>query len=197
MSASDVEIHPTAVVDQGVTIGAGTRVWHFCHLSTGAVIGRHCSFGQNCYVAGTVVIGDNVKVQNNVSIYDGVVLEDDVFCGPSMVFTNVSNPRSAVARKDAFEKTVVGRGASIGANATIVCGVSLGEHCFIGAGAVVREDVPPFALVVGVPGRVVGWMSRHGSRLEFDEAGHAICEATGERYVLRDGSVRPEEAPPA
>jgi UDP-2-acetamido-3-amino-2,3-dideoxy-glucuronate N-acetyltransferase len=189
--AEGVRVHPTAVIDEGATIGHRTRIWHFCHVSTGAVIGQDCSFGQNCFVAPGVVVGNNVKVQNNVSIYDGVVLEDDVFCGPSMVFTNVMNPRSAVSRKDEYRRTLVRRGASIGANATIVCGVTIGEYAFVAAGAVVRRDVPAHCLVAGVPSRIVGWMSRHGERLNFDEHGQARCPATGDRYErTEDGGAR-------
>jgi len=174
--------HPSAVIDAPCTIGAGTKIWHFCHVSAGAVIGRDCSFGQNCFVAPRVRIGNGCKIQNNVSIYEGVELEDGVFCGPSMVFTNVMNPRSEVNRKNEYRPTRVRRGATIGANATIVCGVTLGQYCFIGAGAVVTADVPDFALVVGVPGEVKGWMSKHGERLDFDAAGWAVCPITGERY---------------
>jgi len=178
----DYYAHPTSVIDPSVTIGAGTRIWHFCHVMSGAVIGQRCSFGQNVFVGSKVTIGNNVKVQNNVSIYDGVQIEDDVFCGPSMVFTNVINPRSHVVRKSEYQTTLVRRGATIGANATVVCGVTLGEYCFIGAGAVVNRDVPPFALVLGVPGRVAGWMSRFGERLVFDEKGLARCPHTGDVY---------------
>jgi UDP-2-acetamido-3-amino-2,3-dideoxy-glucuronate N-acetyltransferase len=186
--------HPSAIVDSPCTIGAGTKIWHFCHISSGATIGERCSFGQNVYVAGTVVIGNNVKVQNNVSIYDGVTLEDDVFCGPSMVFTNVMNPRSAVVRKAEYRPTRVKRGATIGANATVICGNTIGEHAFIGAGAVVTRDVPAFALVMGVPGRIVGWMSAHGERLPpFDAQGRAVCPATGDVYVKTATGV--ERAP--
>jgi UDP-2-acetamido-3-amino-2,3-dideoxy-glucuronate N-acetyltransferase len=182
--------HPSAIIDQPCSIGACTKIWHFCHISAGARIGERCSFGQNVYVAGTVVIGNNVKVQNNVSIYDGVTLEDDVFCGPSMVFTNVVNPRSAVVRKSEYQTTMVKRGATIGANATVICGHTVGEYAFIGAGAVVTSDVPDFALVLGVPGRVVGWMSAHGVRLPpFDTEGKAVCPATGEVYVKTDRGV--------
>lgn len=177
-----VFVHPTAVVDDGARIGAGTKIWHFCHVMSGAEIGEACSLGQNVFVAAGARLGRNVKVQNNVSIYEGVELDDDVFCGPSMVFTNVVNPRSAVSRKHEYRPTRVRRGATIGANATILCGVTLGEHCFVAAGAVVSRDVPSYALVMGVPARVVGWMSRHGERLEFGPDDVAVCPATGDRY---------------
>ncbi len=180
-------IHPSAIVDDGAVLGDDCRVWHFVHISAGARIGRGCSFGQNVFVANDVCIGDNVKVQNNVSIYDAVTLEDDVFCGPSMVFTNVHNPRAAVARKNEYRPTRVKRGATLGANCTIVCGTTIGRYAFVGAGAVVSRDVPDFALVVGVPAKRIGWMSRHGERLTFAGA-EAVCPATGERYVLRDGA---------
>jgi UDP-2-acetamido-3-amino-2,3-dideoxy-glucuronate N-acetyltransferase len=182
-------IHPSAIVDEGAVLGADCRVWHFAHISAGARIGSGCSFGQNVFVANDVGIGDNVKIQNNVSVYDAVTLEDDVFCGPSMVFTNVYNPRSAVARKNEYRPTLVKRGASLGANSTIVCGTTIGRHAFIGAGAVVNRDVPDFALMVGVPARRVGWMSRYGERLSFTD-GVATCPATGERYELHDGLCR-------
>lgn len=170
--------HPTAIVDEGATIGEGTRIWHWTHVSGGAVIGRNCSLGQNVYVGNSVTIGDTVKIQNNVSIYDGVVIENDVFCGPSCVFTNVINPRAAIVRKNEYRPTRVRRGASIGANATIVCGHELGEYCFIGAGAVVTSDVPAFALMLGVPARRVGWMSKAGARLGAD----LVCPLDGTRY---------------
>jgi len=157
--------HPTAIIDEGAQLGDGTRVWHWVHISAGAKIGELCSFGQNVYVGNDVVIGNNVKVQNNVSIYDAVTLEDDVFCGPSMVFTNVYNPRSAVSRKNEYRPTLVKKGATIGANATIVCGVTLGEYCFIAAGAVITRDVEPFALMAGVPAKRIGWMNEHGERV--------------------------------
>lgn len=182
-------VHPTAVVDEPCTIGAGTRIWHFCHVSSGCRIGERCSFGQNCFVAPGVVIGNNVKVQNNVSIYEGVVLEDDVFCGPSMVFTNVINPRSHIVRRGQYRSTVVRRGATIGANATIVCGYELGEYCFIAAGAVVNRAVPPYALMAGVPARQIGWMSRAGHRLRFDAERRARCPETGAVYVLTSDNV--------
>ena len=181
-----VTIHPSAIVDAGAQIGDGSRVWHFAHVSAGARIGQGCSLGQGVYVGNDVHIGHNVKVQNNVSVYDAVTLEDDVFCGPSMVFTNVHNPRSAVMRKNEYRRTLVQRGATLGANCTIVCGTTVGEHAFVGAGAVVSRDVPAFALVVGVPARRVGWMSRHGERLPLPVSGQgeATCPATGERYRL-------------
>ena len=180
-------IHPTAIVDDGAQIGDGTRVWHWVHVSGGARIGEGCSLGQGVFVGNDVVIGRNVKIQNNVSVYDAVTLEDDVFCGPSMVFTNVHNPRSAVVRKHEYRRTLVCRGATLGANCTVVCGHTVGEYAFVGAGAVVSRDVPPFALVVGVPARVVGWMSRHGERLSLPLSGEAeaLCPATGNRYRLQ------------
>jgi UDP-2-acetamido-3-amino-2,3-dideoxy-glucuronate N-acetyltransferase len=179
--------HPTAIIDAGAQIGAGSRIWHWVHICSGARIGERCSFGQNVFVGNDVVIGNNVKIQNNVSVYDAVTLEDDVFCGPSMVFTNVYNPRSQVVRKDEYRRTMVKRGATIGANATIVCGVTLGEYSFIGAGAVVNQDVPDYALMVGVPAKQVGWMSRHGERLSLPAQGdaEAVCPATGHTYRLR------------
>ncbi|MCS7037707.1 MAG: acyltransferase [Saprospiraceae bacterium] len=182
--------HPTAVLDEGCEIGEGSRIWHFCHIMPGARIGRNCILGQNVFVASGVVLGNNVKVQNNVSIYTGVECADDVFLGPSMVFTNVLNPRSAVERKSEYRRTRVGRGASIGANATIVCGYDIGDFAFIGAGAVVTKDVLPYALVVGNPARQIGWMSEYGERLHFDDRGQAICPGSGERYELRDGRVK-------
>ncbi len=186
-------IHPTAIVDEGAQLGDGCRVWHWVHISGGARIGQRCSFGQNVYVGNDVVIGSNVKIQNNVSVYDAVTLEDDVFCGPSMVFTNVYNPRSAVPRKDEYRRTLVKRGATLGANCTIVCGTTIGEHAFVGAGAVVQRDVPAHALVVGVPARRIGWMSRHGERLALPPSGHgeAACPATGERYRLDGDTLVP------
>jgi len=182
-------IHSSAIVDDGAQLGEGTRVWHFSHVCSGARIGRACSLGQNVFVGNDVVVGDNVKIQNNVSIYDAVTIEDDVFCGPSMVFTNVYNPRSAVPRKDEYRKTLIRRGATLGANCTIVCGVTVGEYAFVAAGAVVNRDVPAHAMMAGVPARRIGWMSRHGERLDLplDGEGEASCPGTGERYVLRDG----------
>lgn len=192
----DVVVHDSAIVDPGARIGGGTRVWHFVHVCGEATIGRGCSLGQNVFVGNRVTIGDNVKIQNNVSVYDNVVLEDDVFCGPSMVFTNVYNPRSAVSRRDEYRDTVVRRGATLGANCTIVCGVEIGENAFVGAGAVVNRDVPPFALVVGVPARQVGWMSAFGERLELplDADGEAVCTHTGDRYRLVAGRVERDPA---
>lgn len=182
-------IHPSAIVDAGAQLGAGTHVWHFAHVCAGARIGAGCSLGQGVFVANDVTIGDNVKIQNNVSVYDAVTLEDDVFCGPSMVFTNVHNPRSAVPRKNEYRPTLVKRGATLGANCTVVCGTTIGRHAFVGAGAVVSRDVADYALVVGVPARRIGWVSRHGERLTFAD-GAAVCPATGERYVLLDGACR-------
>lgn len=184
-----VNIHPTAIVDDGATLGAGTRVWHWVHVSAQAQIGKDCSLGQNVFVGNQVVIGDNVKIQNNVSVYDNVTLESDVFCGPSMVFTNVYNPRSAVPRKNEYRHTLVKRGATLGANCTIVCGVTIGEYAFVGAGAVINRDVPDYALMVGVPARQLGWMSRHGARLALplQGQGNASCPETGETYHLIDG----------
>jgi UDP-2-acetamido-3-amino-2,3-dideoxy-glucuronate N-acetyltransferase len=204
-----VSIHPSAIVDEGALIGDGSRVWHFAHVCAGARIGPGCSLGQGVFVGNDVLIGRNVKIQNNVSVYDAVTLEDDVFCGPSMVFTNVHNPRSAVVRKNEYRPTLVKHGATLGANCTVVCGVTIGRHAFVGAGAVVSRDVPDFALVLGVPARQVGWMSRYGERLalplplslqgdieaetdtefaaEPDPDYLAACPATGERYRLRGG----------
>ncbi len=187
-------VHPSAIVDDGAVLGEGCRVWHFAHISAGARIGARCSFGQGVYVGNDVVIGDNVKVQNNVSVYDAVTVEDDVFCGPSMVFTNVYNPRAAVVRKSEYRRTLVRHGATLGANCTIVCGTTIGEYAFVGAGAVVSRDVPAFALVVGVPARRIGWMSRHGERLALPpelpqgQRAEVSCPATGERYRL-DGQT--------
>ena len=189
MQEKDYFAHETAVIDQGCQIGKGTRIWHFCHVMPGAKLGENCNLGQNVLVSSDVVLGNNVKVQNNVSIYTGVTCEDDVFLGPSMVFTNIVNPRSAVVRKEQYVRTLVGRGASIGANATILCGNTLGAFCFIGAGAVVTRNVPPYALVVGNPARQVGWMSEYGHRLEFNEQGRAACPESGEQYELSGGTI--------
>jgi UDP-2-acetamido-3-amino-2,3-dideoxy-glucuronate N-acetyltransferase len=181
--------HDTAVIDPGAQIGDGSKVWHFSHVCAGARIGEACSLGQGVYVGNDVTIGARVRVQNNVSVYDAVTLEDEVFCGPSVVFTNVMNPRAAISRKHAYRRTLVREGATLGANCTIVCGVTIGRHAFIGAGAVVRHDVPDHALVVGVPARQIGWVSRQGERLELPVCGdgEAACPATGERYRLEGG----------
>ncbi|MCD6331963.1 MAG: N-acetyltransferase [Bacteroidales bacterium] len=190
MKESDTFIHPTAVIDEGAKIGKGTRIWHFSHLMSGCRTGENCNIGQNVMVAPGVVLGKNVKVQNNVSIYTGVTCEDDVFLGPSMVFTNVINPRSQVNRRGTYIQTIVKKGATIGANATIICGITLGEYCFIGAGAVVTKDVPPYALVTGNPARQTGWMSSYGHRLNFDVHGQATCPESGEKYQLSYGRVK-------
>ncbi len=182
--------HETAVVDEGCKIGKGTKIWHFSHIMPNCVIGENCNIGQNVVVSPEVILGNNVKVQNNVSIYTGVVCEDDVFLGPSMVFTNIVNPRSAVIRRGEYVRTVVKKGASIGANATIVCGHDIGEFSFIGAGAVVTKEVLPYALVVGNPARHLGWMSEYGHRLNFDENGIAVCPESMAKYELKDGRVR-------
>jgi UDP-2-acetamido-3-amino-2,3-dideoxy-glucuronate N-acetyltransferase len=183
---SKTYIHESSVVDEGANIGKGTKIWHFCHVSGSAVIGENCVLGQNVYIGNRTLLGNNVKIQNNVSVYEGVVCEDDVFLGPSMVFTNVINPRSAVNRKQEFKPTRVKKGATIGANATIVCGITLGEYCFIGAGAVVTKDVKPFALMAGVPARQKGWVSRSGAVLAAD----LVCHETGEKYIEMDGFLR-------
>lgn len=187
-----VSIHETAIVDEGAIIGEGSRIWHWVHICSGARIGKHCSFGQNVFVGNKVTIGDNVKVQNNVSVYDNVTLEDDVFCGPSMVFTNVYNPRSAVTRKDEYRDTLVKKGATLGANCTIVCGNTVGRHAFIGAGAVVNKDVPDYALMVGVPAKQIGWMSEFGEQLDLplQGQGSVTCPHTGVRYVLEGNTLQ-------
>lgn len=182
-------VHPTAVIDEGCKIGAGTKIWHFSHIMSNCEIGENCNLGQNVVVSPDVVLGKNVKVQNNVSIYTGVVCEDDVFLGPSMVFTNVINPRSAVNRKNQYAKTLVKKGATIGANATVVCGHDIGRFAFIGAGAVVTKNVPDYALIVGNPARQTGWMSEYGHKLSFDDQGFAVCPESGENYQLNKGSV--------
>ena len=186
---SDFFAHETAVIDEGCSIGNGTKIWHFSHIMPNCKIGESCNIGQNVVVSPEVILGDNVKVQNNVSIYTGVICENDVFLGPSMVFTNVMNPRSAVNRRDQYLKTVVGEGASIGANATIVCGNPIGKFAFIGAGAVVTKEVPAYALLVGNPAKQIGWMSEFGHRLEFDSNGKASCVESGEEYVIVEGKV--------
>ncbi len=182
--------HETAIIDEGCVIGSGTKIWHFSHVMPNCTIGENCNIGQNVVISPEVVLGKNVKVQNNVSIYTGVICEDDVFLGPSMVFTNVTNPRSAVNRKGQYERTIVKKGASIGANATVVCGHDIGEFAFIGAGAVITKTVKPYALVVGNPARQIGWMSEFGHHLEFDSQGIAICPESKEKYVLENNSVK-------
>ena len=190
-SDKTVFIHETAIVDDGALVADGTRIWHFSHVCGGARVGKGCSLGQNVYVGNTVSIGDNVKIQNNVSVYDNVYIEDDVFCGPSMVFTNVYNPRSYIERKNEYRDTLIRRGATLGANCTIVCGVEVGEYAFVGAGAVVNKNVLPFSLVVGTPARQIGWMSRFGEQLDLPLSGdsQAKCPNTGELYILRNGIV--------
>lgn len=185
----DYYAHPSAVIDEGCSIGAGTKIWHFSHIMPDCVIGEKCNIGQNVVVSSKVVLGKNVKVQNNVSIYSGVSCEDDVFLGPSVVFTNVINPRSAINRKDAFMKTMVKKGASIGANATIICGVEIGSYSLIGAGSVVTKDVLDYALVVGNPSRQIGWVSEYGHTLEFNEAGEALCPETNQNYRLKNNQL--------
>jgi UDP-2-acetamido-3-amino-2,3-dideoxy-glucuronate N-acetyltransferase len=189
MNNSDYFFHETAVIDKDSSIGKGTKIWHFSHIMPNAIIGENCNIGQNVVVSSGVVLGNNVKVQNNVSIYTGVICEDDVFLGPSMVFTNVINPRSAIIRRDEFMQTKVGKGASIGANATIVCGNDIGAYSLIGAGAVITKEVLPFALVVGNPAKQIGWVSEFGRRLNFDANGKAICSESKEQYVLENKSV--------
>mgnify|MGYP006297321963 FL=1 len=189
------KVHDTAIVDEGAQIGEGSRVWHWVHICGGAQIGRNCSFGQNVFVGNKVTIGDNCKVQNNVSVYDNVHLEEGVFCGPSMVFTNVYNPRSLIERKDEYVDTIVRKGASLGANCTIVCGATVGEFAFIGAGAVINKDVPAYALMVGVPAKQIGWMSEYGEQLDLPMEGNAetACPHTGARYTLKDGRAQKED----
>lgn len=184
----DIFVHETAIVDKGAQIGKGTKIWHWVHVSSGAVIGSNCSLGQNVYVGNKVIIGNNVKIQNNVSVYDRVKIGDDVFCGPSMVFTNVYNPRSAITRKDEYRSTLVERGVTFGANCTIVCGITIEKYAFIGAGAVVNSDIPAYGLVVGVPARQIGWMSEFGEQLPLpiEGEGEAICPHTGDVYRLYD-----------
>jgi len=194
-NSMSITIHPTAIVDEGAQIGEGSRIWHWVHICSGAKIGRDCSFGQNVFVGNSVIIGNNCKIQNNVSVYDNVTLEADVFCGPSMVFTNVYNPRSAVSRKDEYRNTLVKRGVTLGANCTVVCGTTLGEYSFVAAGALINRDVKPYALMAGVPARQIGWMSRYGERLDLSLEGNAqtFCSYMGLKYVLRDGYCSVEE----
>jgi len=181
--------HESAIIDEGAHIGAHSKIWHFCHVMANAIIGERCILGQNVFIADKVIIGNNVKIQNNVSVYKGVICEDDVFLGPSMVFTNVVNPRSNVNRKEQIKKTFVRKGASIGANATIICGVEIGSYAFIGAGAVITKNVPDYALIIGNPGKQTGWVSAFGEKLGFDENGHATCPGNGDKYVITDGKV--------
>lgn len=188
---TDYFVHESSYVDESAEIGNGTKIWHFCHIMPRARIGAHCNIGQNVFVSSDVTLGNNVKVQNNVSLYTGVIVEDDVFLGPSMVFTNVINPRSHVSRKDEYKTTLVRKGASIGANATIVCGTTLGKYCFVGAGAVVTRDVPDYALVYGSPGRIRGWMCQCGEQLTFEDD-HAICNSCGDAYRKQDQVISPE-----
>ena len=191
-----ITIHPTAIVDEGAQIGDGCHIWHWVHICAGAEIGQNCSLGQNVFVGNRVLIGNNCRIQNNVSVYDNVTLEDDVFCGPSMVFTNVHNPRSAVSRKDEYRNTWVKRGSTLGANATVVCGNTIGEYAFVAAGAVVTHDVKPYALVAGVPAKQIGWMSKHGERLDLELSGDGVtfCIRTGIKYVLRNGICSADES---
>ncbi|HQQ95923.1 MAG TPA: acyltransferase [Cyclobacteriaceae bacterium] len=189
MKHADVFVHPTAILDDGCVIGQGTKIWHFTHVMSQSVVGKNCNIGQNVVISPGVILGDNVKVQNNVSLYTGVVCESDVFVGPSAVFTNVINPRSAIARKDQYRKTLVKGGATIGANATIVCGHTIGRYAFVAAGAVVTKDIPDYALVMGNPAKLVGWMSEFGHRLTFDKLGKATCPESGAAYELKSGSV--------
>lgn len=184
--------HETAVIDEGCEIGAGSKIWHFSHIMPKCILGEKCNIGQNVVISPEVILGNNVKIQNNVSVYTGVICEDDVFLGPSCVFTNVTNPRSGVNRRGQYTKTLVKKGASIGANATIVCGHDIGRYAFIGAGAVVTKEVPDFALVVGNPAKQLGWMSEYGQRLEFNESGEATCSESGEKYFLKNGQVTKE-----
>lgn len=191
----NIQIHPTAIIDEGASIGKNTTVWHWVHICRGATIGDGCSLGQNVFIGNKVIIGNNVKIQNNVSVYDNVTLEDDVFCGPSMVFTNVYNPRSAINRKNEYRNTVVKKGATLGANCTIVCGVTIGQYAFVGAGSVVNRNVPDYALMVGVPARQVGWMSQYGEKLNLPLKGNAetVCLYTKIRYFLKEGKCFAEQ----
>lgn len=191
MADSKYFSHPTAVIDAGCSIGTGTKIWHFSHVMKDCTIGNNCNLGQNVVVSPGVVLGTNVKVQNNVSIYTGVICEDDVFLGPSMVFTNIINPRSAIIRRDQYVETRVEKGASIGANATVICGNTIGAYALIGAGAVITKDVPPYALIVGNPGKQIGWVSAYGHRLQFDDKHQATCPESGEKYMLNNNQVKP------
>ena len=191
MESKAYYVHPSAWVDEGAQIGERTKIWHFCHVMSNAIIGADCSLGQNVFVASKVEIGNSVKIQNNVSLYEGVVCEDEVFLGPSMVFTNVINPRSGVNRKSEYQQTIIQKGASIGANATLICGHTIGEYAFVAAGAVVTKDVPPYALAAGVPAKIIGWMSAHGERLNFDSDNKATCQASGVVYQKSGNAVAP------
>jgi UDP-2-acetamido-3-amino-2,3-dideoxy-glucuronate N-acetyltransferase len=191
MPADNIFVHPSSIIDDGAKIGHGTRIWHFCHLMPGCSIGENCILGQNVFIDKNVSVGNGVKIQNNVSVYNGVTIGDNVFLGPSVVFTNVINPRSFIERKDEFKKTLIKKGSTIGANATILCGIQIGSYSMIGAGAVVIKDVPEFALIVGNPARQTGWVSINGNKLDFDETGHATCAATGKKYKLENDSVKP------
>jgi len=186
---SEFFVHETAIVDEGAKVGGGTHIWHFTHIMHDATIGEKCNIGQNVFIASGVNIGNNVKIQNNVSVYEGVICEDDVFLGPSCVFTNIKNPRSAIIRKGQYAKTIIRKGASIGANATILCGIEIGQYAFIGAGAVVTKNVLPYSLLTGNPARQIDWMSENGSRLKFDKEGKAVCSESGEKYFLKNGVV--------
>lgn len=189
MQSGSIFVHPSAIIDEGAKIGSGTKIWHFCHIMPGCEIGENCNIGQNVVISPKVVLGKNVKVQNNVSIYTGVTCADDVFLGPSMVFTNVINPRSAINRQGQYQSTFVGKGATIGANATVVCGHDIGAYALIGAGAVITKNVKPYALVVGNPAKQIGWVSEYGHRLVFNNEGLAICPESKEKYILNDGEV--------
>ena len=191
MAVKSSNFHDTSIVEDGASIGSDTKIWHWTHVSPGAKIGQRCSLGQNVFIGNNVLIGDNVKIQNNVSVYDNVIIEDDVFCGPSMVFTNVYNPRSQISRKNEYRDTVIRKGASLGANCTIVCGITVGIFAFIGAGAVVNKNVKDFALITGVPGKQIGWMSRYGERLKLplEGEGKTVCENTNEVYIVKDGAL--------
>ncbi len=190
MEAEDYFVHESSYVDNGCVIGKGTKIWHFSHIMPNCTIGENCNVGQNVVISPEVVIGNNVKIQNNVSIYTGVICEDDVFLGPSMVFTNVMNPRSAVSRKNEYKKTILRKGVTIGANATIVCGIEIGEYAFVGAGTVVIRNVKPYEMLVGNPARQIGWMSEHGEKLEFNEKSEAVCKFSGEKYLLNKDSIQ-------